>query len=202
MPAVVGDGVQVIRRFSGGGTVYVDRGTVFASLICSAAALPPEVPLFPRPLMQWTERVYTPLFRHVSPPFALREHDYALGDKKFGGNAQSITKDRFLHHTSFLWDFDPANMAYLKLPPKAPAYREGREHGSFICRLKDHFPSSRDHFVGRSFLGTLEENFRVVGFSQLALEGELRSLEARRKRPPQTRVLGAEELLRALAEGR
>lgn len=70
--------------------------------------------------------------------FKLREHDYVFGDKKvqqsrrnnttyytlltrvisprltqFGGNAQSITKDRWVHHTSFLWDFDPANMDYL-----------------------------------------------------------------------------------------
>lgn len=49
--------------------------------------------------------------------------DYVLGDKKFGGNAQSIIKDRFLHHTSFLWDYQDFRMAYLKLPQRAPTYR-------------------------------------------------------------------------------
>jgi lipoate-protein ligase A len=49
--------------------------------------------------------------------------DYAFGDRKFGGNAQSITKNRWIHHTSFLWDYEVKNMSYLKLPAKAPKYR-------------------------------------------------------------------------------
>jgi hypothetical protein len=28
-------------------------------------------------------------------------------------NSTAITRDRFVHHTSFLWDFDPRNMQYL-----------------------------------------------------------------------------------------
>jgi lipoate-protein ligase A len=49
--------------------------------------------------------------------------DYAFADRKFGGNAQSITKNRWIHHTSFLWDYEVKNMSYLKLPAKAPKYR-------------------------------------------------------------------------------
>lgn len=49
--------------------------------------------------------------------------DYVFGDRKFGGNAQSITKNRWVHHTSFLWDYEAKNMSYLKLPAKAPQYR-------------------------------------------------------------------------------
>lgn len=49
--------------------------------------------------------------------------DYAFGSRKFGGNAQSITKNRWVHHTSFLWDYDVSNMDYLKLPMRAPEYR-------------------------------------------------------------------------------
>lgn len=49
--------------------------------------------------------------------------DYVFGDRKFGGNAQSITRGRFLHHTSFLWDYQDARMAYLRHPDRAPAYR-------------------------------------------------------------------------------
>ena len=60
-----------------------------------------------------------------------------LGEHKFGGNAQSITKGRWVHHTSFLWDYDAANMSCLKLPVRRPAYRQERDHGSFVCRLRD-----------------------------------------------------------------
>lgn len=49
--------------------------------------------------------------------------DYVFGNRKFGGNAQSIIKNRWIHHTSFLWDYEVRNMAYLKLPVRAPEYR-------------------------------------------------------------------------------
>jgi len=52
-----------------------------------------------------------------------RRTDYTFGEQKFGGNAQAITKQRWLHHTSFLWDFDDCNMALLKHPSRVPKYR-------------------------------------------------------------------------------
>jgi hypothetical protein len=52
--------------------------------------------------------------------------DYVFGARKFGGNAQAITNKRWLHHTSFLWDFDPANMGALLNPAKQPDYRQVR----------------------------------------------------------------------------
>ncbi|KAG0556577.1 hypothetical protein KC19_11G064300 [Ceratodon purpureus] len=155
--AVIRDDVPVIRRFSGGGTVIVDESTVFVTLICRGDAVP--VPkLYPRPIMDWTEELYVPAFRSV-PGFQLREHDYVFNDKKFGGNAQSITKGRFLHHTSFLWDYQDARMAYLSHPDRAPAYRLARKHSDFICRLKDHLPS-REVFVD-SVLHAFEQQFSL-----------------------------------------
>jgi hypothetical protein len=38
--------------------------------------------------MQWTEHLYSPMFSRCREGFALREHDYVFGDKKFGGSAQ------------------------------------------------------------------------------------------------------------------
>jgi hypothetical protein len=49
--------------------------------------------------------------------------DYVFDNLKFGGNAQSITKNRWIHHTSFLWDYDTRNMEYLKHPSRTPKYR-------------------------------------------------------------------------------
>jgi lipoate-protein ligase A len=48
------------------------------------------------------------------------------GERKFGGNAQAITGRRWLHHTSFLWDYTPGRMAALAQPAKQPAYRQVR----------------------------------------------------------------------------
>ena len=90
--------------------------------------------------------------------------DYVFGDRKFGGNAQSIVKGRWVHHTSFLWDFQAANMTMLQHPPRMPAYRQARAHAAsraatllmrplllravlqdrdhteFVCRLRERWP--------------------------------------------------------------
>lgn len=148
--------LPVYRRFTGGGTVVVDGDTLFASLVLSQAAA--GVPCYPAPLMAWSGRLYDGVFRGL-PSFELRENDYVLGELKVGGNAQCITRQRFVHHTSFLWDWQPHRMALLQHPPRAPEYREarrrplpslavraltrptqGREHAKFVGRLRDVLP--------------------------------------------------------------
>eukprot|EP00818_Percolomonas_sp_WS_P010016 CAMPEP_0117434574 /NCGR_PEP_ID=MMETSP0759-20121206/23_1 /TAXON_ID=63605 /ORGANISM="Percolomonas cosmopolitus, Strain WS" /LENGTH=326 /DNA_ID=CAMNT_0005226069 /DNA_START=36 /DNA_END=1016 /DNA_ORIENTATION=+ len=77
--------------------------------------------------------------------------DHSFVSKKFGGNAQYMTggkKQRFCHHTSFLWDFNPHTMnSCLVIPSKKPDYRDNRTHDDFLIRMKDmqRF-TSRDHF--------------------------------------------------------
>lgn len=128
--------VPLIRRFSGGGTVVIDENTLFITLICQTEAL--AVQPFPRPLMRWTaEEIYKPVFSDLS--FQLQENDYAIGERKWGGNAQSIVKGRWLHHSSLLWDYCLDNMDYLLIPPKTPYYRQGRSHQDFLCRLRDYW---------------------------------------------------------------
>ena len=83
----------------------------------------------------------------VKPKFRLRENDYVIGDLKMGGNAQSIVKDGWLHHTSFLWDYELSNMQYLKLPKKRPDYRGERSHRDFLFRLKSIYGDSSDDFI-------------------------------------------------------
>ncbi len=66
-----------------------------------------------------------------------------------------------MHHTSFLWDFDPNNMEYLQVgncltfihsfidhgsqvPKKRPEYRKDRSHLDFITKLSSHLSSVED----------------------------------------------------------
>jgi lipoate---protein ligase len=147
--------VPLIRRFSGGGTVFIDENTHFVTFICNSDQL--NVPCFPDKVFKWTEHFYQPLFKHLK--FQLLENDYVLENKKFGGNAQYMRKNRWLHHSSFLWDYSAENMKYLLMPPKTPAYRERREHSEFLCSLQNHF-SSRHEFNLRIF-ENLEDFFNV-----------------------------------------
>ncbi len=67
--------------------------------------------------------------------------DYAFGQRKFGGNAQAITKARWLHHTSLLWDFDDARMRLLKHPSRTPEYRAVRPPARQAPRAAAHAPT-------------------------------------------------------------
>lgn len=51
--ALKNKGIMMIKRFTGGGTVVVDQDTVMMSLIMNGKQHLPNVPCFPRPVMQW-----------------------------------------------------------------------------------------------------------------------------------------------------
>jgi len=72
LPLVKASGLAVVRRFSGGGTVVVDRDTLMVSFIFGAEAAP-HVPCFPAPLMLWSEQFYSGVF-HDTAGFRLREN--------------------------------------------------------------------------------------------------------------------------------
>ncbi len=146
--------IPVIRRFSGGGTVFVDRSTLFVTFICQSSVV--GVPTQQQKILDWTKQLYEPVF---GDNFRLHENDYALLDLKFGGNAQYLRKDRWLHHTSFLWDFDQRKMDYLLVPDKMPKYRQKRSHAEFLCTLKDHF-SDVDSIV-RKIKTEVKRKFQV-----------------------------------------
>ena len=148
--------IPIIKRFSGGGTVVVDENTLFITFICQKQ--PHPFPAYPEPIMKWTEEIYRDAFDH--PQFQLRENDYVIGDLKFGGNAQYIKKGRWLHHTSFLWDFSPEKMQTLLHPKKAPPYRAGRSHEEFICRMSDHF-TDRESVI-QNVIRSLSARYTVI----------------------------------------
>jgi lipoate---protein ligase len=129
--------IPLIKRFSGGGTVIVDENTLFVTFIFHKETH--DFPAYPEPILRWHEGLYREVFEQDA--FSLRENDFVIGDKKCGGNAQYIKKERWLHHTSFLWDYDEERMSYLLMPKKTPQYRQQRIHDDFLCRLNAHFSS-------------------------------------------------------------
>lgn len=151
--------IPVIRRYSGGGCVIADHNTLFVSFLLAKDLL--SLPPFPEPLLRWTEDFYKNAW-NISD-FSLRENDFVIGEKKCGGNAQYIKKDRSVQHTSFLWDYDPENMNLLHLPKKIPAYRKSRSHAEFLCCLKNHF-SDKEDLIERLQL-ELKKRFEVIPFS-------------------------------------
>lgn len=90
--------IPVIRRMTGGGTVYHDLGNVNYTLIlqdCSMANY---------------ERCLTPVIEALNaigvPARKNRTCDIAIGDGKISGSAQRMVKGRLLHHGTLLFDSD------------------------------------------------------------------------------------------------
>lgn len=164
IPKVKEDKMTVIKRFTGGGTVLINNDSLFSSLIAPIELLKHDgFDHFPKSIMKWSEILFKEVmfdffstirmsatsatscqrqsFMSIPNKFSLRENDFVFDDKKFGGNAQYISGGkvgRFVHHTSFLWDFDPDKMSkYLVLPERRPNYRQSRTHSSFLCGLKE-----------------------------------------------------------------
>ena len=159
--------IPLIKRFSGGGTVFVDEDTLFVTFICQKQLH--DFPAYPESIMRWTEQIYSRAFQH--PQFRLKENDFVIENRKFGGNAQYIKKDRWLHHTSFLWDYTPEKMQYLLHPKKTPSYRAGRSHHEFLCRLSEYF-SDKEKLI-RAIIDELEKRFLL---KEISLEETLSSI--------------------------
>lgn len=148
--------IPIIRRFSGGGTVLVDHNTLFFTFICNTSCT--QVACYPSHVFEWSEKIWRPVFQEVE--FFLQENDYVIGNKKFGGNAQYMRKERWLHHSSFLWDFNEELMRCLKQPLKMPEYRVRRSHSDFLCKLKDFLP--HPGLLQERLIVSLGKNFNLI----------------------------------------
>eukprot|EP01080_Neovahlkampfia_damariscottae_P006706 gene6706-10871_t len=130
------DKIPIIKRYTGGGTVFVDENTYFSSFIGETNLLGDKKP-FPKDIMKWSEEFYKLVFRHDK--FSLREDDFTFDNLKFGGNAQYITGgklSKFVHHTSFLYKMDMDKiMKYLLIPERKPIYRGEKHHDEFLTNI-------------------------------------------------------------------
>ncbi len=169
------DQIPVIRRFSGGGTVLMNGDCIWTTLMGRDF---PTRPFYPRPLMEYTAtQFFHPLFTRLQyyqqqqsndhsttrdNLFSLREHDYVWDkDSKIAGNAQSIGKTGWLHHTSFLWQIPSGMSRYLRLPAKRPEYRASRPHEDFVRALSEIFPHLTVDDFRRAFRETSQAVYSV-----------------------------------------
>ena len=127
------DGVPILRRSSGGGTVLWGSGCLLFSLIL-ANERAPELTQIGASYRFILDRIGASLGLS-----GLRQEgisDLALGERKFSGNAQQRKRSFLLHHGTLLYDFQMSDVGrYLRLPPKKPDYRGERPHEDFLCNV-------------------------------------------------------------------
>jgi lipoate-protein ligase A len=129
------DGVPVLRRASGGGTVLLGPGCLLYSLILSFD-LHPALNDVTHSYAYILDRVRAPLLGAV--PGLVREgtSDLAVAGRKCSGNAQQRKSTHLLHHGTLLYAF-PLELIgrYLRQPERQPEYRQKREHAEFVTNL-------------------------------------------------------------------
>ena len=100
LPFVEQAGIQVVRRLSGGGAVYHDRGNLNFSFITDAGDTETlDMKLFCAPVV----RTLAALGVRAE---VNGRNDLTIEGRKFSGNAQYLRGGRILHHGTLLFDSD------------------------------------------------------------------------------------------------
>lgn len=128
------DGVPVLRRASGGGTVLLGPGCVNYALVLSMVR---------DPRLADVRASYRAILERIAGAFADLPgigwngvSDLTLGDRKVSGSAQQRKRTHLLHHGTLLCGFDLSAIdVYLLEPPRMPEYRHGRPHSAFVANL-------------------------------------------------------------------
>jgi lipoate-protein ligase A len=136
VPACESDGVPILRRCSGGGTVLQGPGCLNYALVLRAetGTLLAGINGANQFIM---ERHRTVLERLVGGPVRVQGHtDLTLDGRKFSGNSQRRRRQFLLFHGTFLLTFDLARLTRcLAMPSHEPDYRQGRSHLDFVTTL-------------------------------------------------------------------
>ena len=137
LPFCQAQGIPILRRCTGGGTILQGPGCLNYSLILRTESNPPLMSIHTTNqfILQRHQAALQPLLERA---IELQGHtDLALGQRKFSGNAQRRKKEFLLFHGTFLLDFDlPLLELVLPMPTRQPEYRRQRSHTEFLTNLK------------------------------------------------------------------
>jgi lipoate-protein ligase A len=133
--ACCADSVPILRRSSGGGTVLLGPGCLCYSLVL-AYDRSPALREIAFSYVYILDRIREALAEVLPGIERAGTSDLAAAGHKFSGNAQQRKRSHLLHHGTLLYDFDLHRVGrYLRMPPRQPAYRDRREHSTFLTNM-------------------------------------------------------------------
>ncbi|MDD7769799.1 lipoate--protein ligase family protein, partial [Suipraeoptans intestinalis] len=128
--------IRIVRRLSGGGTIYTDMGSWQFTFISPNRTSSPSIEFtgFIQPVVAAVRDL------GVDASFNGR-NDLVVSGKKFSGNAQYIKNGRTLHHGSILFDTDLEEMVRASTVDPQKVISKGiKSVRDRVTNLKEHLP--------------------------------------------------------------
>ncbi|MBR6556674.1 MAG: lipoate--protein ligase [Clostridia bacterium] len=125
--------IRIVRRLSGGGAVYADRGNVMYTFLEPAGE---EISFAP-----YLSRMQTALRSLGYPAEISGRNDLLAEGRKFSGNSQYIREGMCVHHGTLLYDSDLSVLERATTPSKEKLATKGiRSVRERVCNLREFTP--------------------------------------------------------------
>lgn len=140
-------GVKVVRRLTGGGAVYHDLNNVCYTVIAPKESDEISFRDFSLPVIEYLKTL------GINAEFSGR-NDITIDGKKISGTAQTVWKDRVMHHGTLLFDTDVNALTSSLKPNKFKIESKGiKSVRARVTNLKEYLPN----FTCQTLKNGLEE---------------------------------------------
>ncbi|UWD34684.1 lipoate--protein ligase [Mycoplasma cottewii] len=147
------DGVKIIKRNTGGGTVFQDLGNVCYSLIVDNSTDDVDYQKALQPIITYLND------NKIPAEFSGR-NDMVIDGYKVSGNAQLKTKNKTLVHGTLLFDVDLSKIAkYLIVDPEKLKHQQVRSKPARVRNIKDFFKDLNIDIDLDTFIGNVIDSY-------------------------------------------
>ena len=140
VPYAEANGIQIVRRMTGGGAVYHDLGNVNYTYIGKKAEQFGNFLEFALPIIEFLRSLGVEA-KHIG------NNDIGIEDRKISGGAQAVRGEYILHHGTLLFDTDISVLERVLTPDPAKLSSKGiKSVRSRVCNVSEYVNMTRDEF--------------------------------------------------------
>lgn len=126
--------IKVVRRLTGGGAVYHDMGNICYTVIAPYNQNEQHYVKFTAPIIEYLNSL------GVNAKFSGR-NDITIDGKKISGNAETVYKDRIMHHGTILFSTQSNELSLSLNPSKIKIESKGiKSVRARVTNVIDHLP--------------------------------------------------------------
>ncbi len=150
LPYTEKEGIKVVRRLTGGGAVYHDLGNLCYTVIAPFDSEADNYKEFTKPVIEYLNSL------GVDAKFSGR-NDITVDGKKISGNAQTVYKNRIMHHGTLLFSSDMSVLGNALNPSKIKMESKGIK--SVRARVTNILDCLKDKIDIKEFKNGLKNKF-------------------------------------------